>query len=88
MPDEDPDPDTSEKVTRTDVGASIEATLKRGDSTRDEDRFKIKAKGENAEEAIDEFDKLLREYEEEYGTRLRNIDPERVPDTAEETDEE
>lgn len=68
------DDDDSEKVTRTDVGASIEASLKRGNDPRDQDKVKIKAKGETASEAIDEFDELLREYEEEYGTRLRNID--------------
>lgn len=81
------DDDDSEKVTRTDVGASIEASLKRGSDPRDQDKVKIKAKGETASEAIDEFDELLREYEEEYGTRLRNIDPDRESGAIQETDE-
>lgn len=62
-------------VNRTDTGASIEATLKRGESTRNEDRIKIKGKGESAEEAAEEFEYLLKEYEEEYSTRLRDIQP-------------
>ncbi|RLM94403.1 hypothetical protein [Haloarcula sp. Atlit-7R] len=77
----------AEKVTRTDVGSSIEVTLKRGEGTRDEDRVKIKAKGETASETIEEFDELLREYEKEYGTRLRNIDPQRESESAQGTDE-
>jgi len=64
-------------ITRTDEGASIEATLKRGEGTRDEDRVKIKGKGKTAEEAIEEFDKLLTEYEERFGQRLRNLNTER-----------
>lgn len=57
------------------VGASIEATLKRGDGTRDEDRVKFKGKGESAEEALAEFETMLEQYETEYADRLRNIQP-------------
>lgn len=52
-------PETVETVERTDIGSSMEARLKRGSGTRDEDSVTIKAKGKTAEEAIDEFYKLL-----------------------------
>lgn len=64
-------------VTRTDIGASIEAKMKRGEGTRDEDRVTIKGKGETAEEALDEFYTLLEQFEEDISSRLRNINPDR-----------
>jgi len=65
----------SDRIERTDVGASIEARLKRGTGTRDEDTLTIKGKGENAEEAAVEFEYLLEKYEGEYSDRCRNIQP-------------
>jgi hypothetical protein len=65
----------SERIERTDVGASVEARLKRGRGTRDEDTFTIKGKGETAEEAAEEFEYLLEKYEAEYSDRCRNIQP-------------
>jgi len=67
--------DGTERIERTDVGASIEVRLKRGTGTRDEDRITITAKGATAEEAASEFEYLLEQYEEEYGDRCRNIQP-------------
>lgn len=64
-----------ERIERTDVGASIEARLKRGTATRDEDKITIKGKGETAEDAAREFEFLLQKYEEEYGDRCRNLQP-------------
>ncbi|GGM51958.1 hypothetical protein [Haloarcula argentinensis] len=77
------DPDSVERVERTDVGCSMEARLKRGTGTRDEDTVTIKAKGETAEETIAEFHTLLEEYEEDISGRLRDIQPKR----GEEVDE-
>ena len=71
----EPTPDSVENVTRTDVGCSMEARLDRGTDTRDQDRVRIKAKGETAEETIAEFYDLLEEYEQEIGGRLRDIQP-------------
>ncbi|GGK82858.1 DUF7389 domain-containing protein [Haloarcula sebkhae] len=71
----DEDPDSVEKVERTDVGCSMEARLKRGTGTRDEDTVTIKAKGETAEETIAEFHTLLEEHEEDISGRLRDIQP-------------
>jgi hypothetical protein len=65
----------SERVKRTDVGASVEARLKRGRGTRDEDTITIKAKGETAEEAAAEFEYLLEKCEAEYSDQCRNIQP-------------
>ena len=72
MTDETTDPD---QIERTDVGASVEARLKRGTGTRDEDQITIKAKGKTAEEAAAEFEYLLEKYEAEYSDRCRNIQP-------------
>lgn len=65
----------SDRIERTDIGASIEARLKRGTGTRDEDTLTIKGKGETAEEAAAEFEYLLEKYEAEYSDRCRNIQP-------------
>ncbi|NLV08147.1 DUF7389 domain-containing protein [Haloarcula rubripromontorii] len=77
-PETEPDtaPDSVEKVERTDFGCSMEARLDRGTDTRDQDRVTIKSKGETAEETIAEFYKLLEEYEQEIGCRLRDVQPE------------
>jgi len=72
MTHETDDPD---RIERTDIGASVEARLKRGTGTRDEETIKIKGKGETAEEAADEFEYLLEKYESEYSDRCRNIQP-------------
>ncbi|MDS0261898.1 hypothetical protein NDI56_21055 [Haloarcula sp. S1CR25-12] len=69
------DTDGTERIERTDIGASIEARLKRGTGTRDEDRITITVKGETADEAASEFEYLLAQYEAEYGDRCRNIQP-------------
>ncbi|MDQ2074976.1 hypothetical protein RBH20_20865 [Haloarcula sp. H-GB4] len=74
--DQDTAPDSVEKVERTDIGCSMEARLKRGTGTRDEDAVTIKAKGETAEETIAEFYTLLEEHEQEIGGRLRDVQPE------------
>ncbi|WP_434529972.1 DUF7389 domain-containing protein (plasmid) [Haloarcula sp. NS06] len=71
-------PETGETVERTDIGSSMEARLKRGNGTRDEDSVTIKAKGRTAEETIEEFYKLLVEYEAKVSERLRDIQPEEV----------
>ncbi|GGM49380.1 hypothetical protein [Haloarcula argentinensis] len=82
--DQDTAPDSVEKVERTDIGCSMEARLKRGTETRDEDRMTIAAEGETAEETIAEFYDLLEEYEQEIGGRLRDIQPEEDDEVADE----
>jgi len=67
----------SDRIERTDIGASIEVRLKRGTATRDEDTITIKGKGATAEEAAAEFEYLLEKYEAEYSDRCRNIQPRR-----------
>ena len=80
--DSEPDAaqDTVEKVERTDFGCSMEARLDRGTGTRDQDRVTIKSKGETAAETIEEFYKLMSEYDTEISDRLRDIQPERGAD--------
>ncbi|WP_135306021.1 DUF7389 domain-containing protein [Haloarcula amylovorans] len=67
--------DDIERVERTDIGASIEARLKRGTGTRDEDNITIKGKGDSAADALEEFEMLLAKYEAAYSDRLRAIQP-------------
>lgn len=76
------DTPNSERVKRTDVGASVQARLKRGSGTRDEDQITIKVKGETAAEAAAEFEYLLEKYETEYSDRCRDIQPDE-PDEEE-----
>lgn len=52
-------PEPSERVERTDVGASIEVGITRGTGTRDQEKWKLKGKGETAEDAIQELERLL-----------------------------
>ncbi|WP_324761141.1 DUF7389 domain-containing protein [Haloarcula sp. GH36] len=76
MSDEDSSADV-ERIERTDIGTSMEARLKRGTGTRDEDQVTIKAKGEDAKHTIDEFYKLLAEYDDKISDQLRGIQPEK-----------
>ncbi|WP_236039633.1 DUF7389 domain-containing protein [Haloarcula salinisoli] len=68
-------PPETERIEHTDVGASVEARLKRGTGTRDEDTITITARGATAAAAAREFEYLLAQYEAEYGDRCRNIQP-------------
>jgi hypothetical protein len=73
-------PADSDRIEHTDIGASIEARLKRGTGTRDEDRITITAKGATADEAVSEFEYLLQQYETEFSDRCRNIQPSKAGD--------
>ncbi|GAA5476394.1 hypothetical protein Hhis01_03830 [Haloarcula hispanica] len=53
----------------------MEARMKRGTGTRDEDSMTVKSKGETAAETIAEFYKLLEEYDQEISGRLRDVQP-------------
>jgi hypothetical protein len=67
--------DIDERIERFDSGASIEATLERGTGTRDEDKIRIKGKGESADAALAEFEQMLEQYEDELADRMRDIQP-------------
>jgi len=68
--------DDTQKVERTDTGASIQATVKRGTGTRDEDKFRIKGKGEDAQQALKEFETMLERVENDLAERVRDLQPE------------
>lgn len=55
------DQSNTEHIRRTDEGASVELAITRGTGTRDQDKWKLKGKGENAEEAITELRQELRD---------------------------
>jgi len=65
--------DDVERVERTDVGASLAVEFKRGTGTRDQDKWTVKGKGENAEEAIENFERELEEVEDEFAQRVRDL---------------
>jgi len=75
-----------ETVERYDTGASMSVELKRGTGTRDQDKWELKGKGRDAEEAIAELETQLDELEERLADRVRNIQPE-VSDDEESDDE-
>jgi hypothetical protein len=72
--------DPDEVVERTDVGASIEATITRGTGTRDQEKWRIKGKGRDADEAIDEFETQLDQLEDDLADRVRSLQPEQDQD--------
>lgn len=62
-------------VARTDVGASLQVTLTRGNGTRDQEKWRIKGKGEDAERALEEFEAQLERVENELADRVRALQP-------------
>jgi hypothetical protein len=72
LPENDPD----ETVERYDTGASVSVDITRGTGTRDQEKWKLKGKGRNAEEALGELETELDELEERLANRVRNIQPE------------
>jgi hypothetical protein len=76
-PDEDPrGTDADETVERYDTGASVSVDVSRGTGTRDQEKWTFKGKGRNAEEALDELETQLDDFEERLAERVRNIQPE------------
>jgi len=75
----------SEHVKRTDEGASIQAEITRGTGTRDQEKWRIKGKGETAVQAIEEFRQSYRDVigEDPAGSlaeHARQFDPQRDQD--------
>ena len=67
--------DVTERVERTDVGASIEVTITRGTGTRDQEKIKAKTKGETVSDARDDMDEL-RPWIREFADDVRSWQPE------------
>lgn len=67
-------------------GVSIMGEITRGEATRDQDKLRLKGKGANAEEAIEEFEETLQAAEENrWADRLRALQPDE--DEEEEADD-
>lgn len=64
-----------DRLERTDVGASVQVELTRGTGTRDQEKFRIKGKGENSYQAMMEFEQLLTKFEADWSERVRSIQP-------------
>jgi hypothetical protein len=57
-------------------GCKVTAKLKRGTGTRDQDVINLKARGETAEDAAEEFEALLSHLSESgWSDRLRAVQP-------------
>lgn len=67
--------DVDETIENVHTGVSITAKVKRGEGTRDQDEIKIKAKGADASEAIEEMGEAIKAAEE-WAVELRTIQPE------------
>lgn len=67
--------DPEDRVERTDVGASVEVAITRGTGTRDQEKYRIKGKGADAAQALDEFEEMLSAVEDEYAERIRALQP-------------
>jgi hypothetical protein len=71
----------SETIENVASGVSITGKAKMGSGTRDQAEVKIKGKGTDYEEAIDEFKGALEAAEEgNWGHRLLELNPERGDD--------
>jgi hypothetical protein len=66
-------PEDTTHVERSDVGASMSVDITRGTGTRDQEKYSIKGKGKNAEEAIKEFETQLEAIEQKFAQRIRNL---------------
>lgn len=91
MTDKEPDMDHFNEQTyveRSDVGVSITTELKRGTGTRDQDKHVIKAKDYSLHGAVQKHTEAMDYLEREVLQRSRDLDPERLPETATEPKEE
>ena len=71
----------SDEQTRISDGEKVVGKVKRGSGTRDQDTLKLVGRGETADEAAADFEKLLTEAEEQGWTdRLRDLQPEEGDD--------
>ena len=62
-----------------DHGVKVRGKVKRGTGTRDQDELLIEGRGENAEEAAQDFEEALTAAEETgWADRLRALQPEEV----------
>jgi hypothetical protein len=75
------DDQPSDHVRRTDEGASVSVTVTRGSGTRDQEKWRLKGKGESHAEAIAELRGLLDHTfgvdaaHGEMGDDLRELEP-------------
>lgn len=87
MPDSDETIEAEEHRTAH-TGVSITGKIKRGTDTRDQDEIHLKGKGEDAEEAIQEFEEALTAAEErDWDARLRALQAEQPEEDEEEQDD-
>lgn len=68
--------DSNERIERTDVGVSIEFSMTRGTETRDQEKIKVKAKGETFDDAREDMERAKDYVRESLAPDLREIHPE------------
>lgn len=72
------EPDSVRKnISETEDKISLKWKTKRGNGTRDEDKFDVKVKGDDAEEVLDDMRELIRGVEGDDGLMdaVRDIQP-------------
>lgn len=75
MTDDETNFDSEEKIVNTTEKVSFGVDLTRGNGTRDQEKYKLRATGETAEDALAEFEQLVDALHSEYGDQLRSFDP-------------
>jgi hypothetical protein len=96
--EEDSETDDVERIERTDVGASIQVEVTRGEGTRDQEKWRLKGKGEDALTAMAHFqhevkaafgeDVAVGEDAPPLAEQLRQFQPEPEPEEDDEQDGE
>jgi len=88
MTDENDDGQEPRRIERTDVGASVQVEVTRGTGTRNQEKWRLKGKGENAAMALQELERELKKVfgEPEPGTPLAEQLREFQPEVEEEDD--
>ena len=77
--DSNSDVDSTEKVINTTEKVQFGVDVTRGTGTRDQEKWKLRATGETAEEALAEFEQLVAALHGGYGDQLRSFDPDKEP---------
>jgi len=72
----------TERVETVDEGVRIRSSITRGTGTRDEDDHTIEIERQSVDEALDDLDKALRAFESEFLQRVRDLDPQRNEEAA------
>lgn len=69
------DEDVTRNINESADKIRVETQVKRGDGTRDEDRIKVKVKGDDPDEVVDKLNDTLVRLHRETAPDLRKLQP-------------